>query len=143
MYKIDSYKPFPSELRGDEGGAFYETLLQDKTTSKYVIIWPQKFMTQRDKELLSDGKISLEEIYPEIALLHREVNENSHWLYTLDTFLVKREFHQNQTMFSDKRTNFHRWVFDDFNELMNFCSKEFGIGVQDFRKSWETNYPQS
>ena len=144
MYKIGPYNPFPSVLRGDPTfGAFCETLEDEGNISRYVIIRPREYLTERTRELISKGHLTLNEAHPEIELMSNPPKEGVNWLYYLEAFKVARDFHSDQDTFAENSTEFKQWCFDDFNEMMEFCGKYFQITVNDFKKDWETNYPQS
>ncbi|WP_156440857.1 hypothetical protein [Burkholderia sp. ABCPW 14] len=134
------YGPFPPGVRADENGMFYEEILPDGA-SKYVIVRAVRYMDERARELMENG-ISLDDLYPEVAVLGREPRENALWLYKVESFTVDRQYHEDQEVFSDHAENYVYNVFDDYHEMMDFCLKNHGIDQGNFKKKWETNYPE-
>jgi hypothetical protein len=143
MYRSNPYRPFPPEVRGDEQGAFYERILNDGAASLYVIVRPRRYMTDRDVRLVESGQFSIEELHPQVRRLGREPRPDTLWIYEVEAFEVDRAHHQNQETFADNARTYTSTVFDDFDDLMDYCGQTFGISPRDFKKSWETRYPQS
>ncbi|WP_156432383.1 hypothetical protein [Burkholderia sp. MSMB1498] len=133
------YSPFPSGVRGDENGMFYEEILPDGG-SKYVIVRAVRYMDERARELIEEG-VSVEDLYPEIEVFGRMPRRDALWLYKVESFTVERQYHEDQEVFSDHSENYAYHVFDDYYDAMDFCREWHGISQGDFRKKWETNYP--
>lgn len=145
MYQANPYKPFPSELRGDEiGGAVCETILDNGKFFRYVIIRPKELLSHRVRDLILNNYLSLDAIYSNAKdLLGREAKRDAPWLYVVESFVVANEFQGTQTDIADHAIDFREHVFDDINEAIDFCKREFNIEEKDFQKEWETNYPQN
>ncbi|MCL2871786.1 MAG: hypothetical protein FWF41_02210 [Betaproteobacteria bacterium] len=137
------YSPFPSNVRADPvRGAFFEEILSDGG-SKYVIVRAKKYNTdERHRRWLQDGTFTIDKLYPEIYDLGRMPREDCLWFYKLESFTVARIYHEDQEMFVEHAENYSQQVFDDYCELMDFCLKVHQIRPEDFKKDWETNYPQ-
>jgi hypothetical protein len=130
-------------MGGDVNGAYYERLLRQGSTSFYVIIRPRRFMTERYSELVDKGQFTMEELHPEVTRLGRRPQPGTLWTYELESFEVDREHHENSESFNDHARDYESQVFDDFESLMKYCEDRFQISERDFKKSWQTNYPQS
>jgi hypothetical protein len=138
MTDINSHNPFPSGLRGDSSkGAFYE--METNNGSKYVIIRPRSYSFERIKQF--QGPTSFEQAKM-LRLLGYTPGEEIHWLYLVQSFNVATEFHTDQTVFIENQEDYMEYVFDDIDKVMAFCKEQFGIEMKDFKKDWETNYPQ-
>lgn len=68
--------------------------------------------------------------------------EGVNWIYEVMTFVVDKVFHETQSVFFENRQDFSRYAFDDINKVLDFCKERFGVEMSDFKKDWETNYPQ-
>lgn len=143
MYRSNPYRPFPPDVRGDEQGAFYERVLDDGAASLYVIVRPRRYTTDRDERLRESGPFSDEELHPQVGRLGREPRPGTLWIYEVESFEVDRDHHGDQETFADNARSYTSEVFDDFNDLMDYCEHTFRMSPRDFRTSWETRYPQT
>lgn len=140
MYTVHKNNPFPLEIRGDIYGAFYEEKIGNQYF-QYIVIYPESFSYERFISLLNEG-VNINLLHPSIPKLGYIPRENTYWLYRLMSFRVEDTYMDNQTSFSDHRENYTEFVFDDINEVLKFCQEQYAIGPAEFKKSWETNYPQ-
>jgi hypothetical protein len=141
MYEISPYRPFPSEMRADKSAAFCELSWPDGAGSTYVVVRGRRYLDESDQSMIERGVYSFEEMYPELEDLGRRPPEGTLWLYEVESFDVAKEHHVDQETFIDHSKNLKRAFFDNFDDAMTYCQGEFGIGLGDFRKEHETNYP--
>ena len=142
-HDIGPHHPFPRGINGDKSGAYYERPLRNGSASLYVILRPRRYMTERDSDLVERGQFTVEELHPEVVRLGRQPQPGTLWIYEVESFEVDREHHGNPESFNDHANNYDLQVFDDFEDLMAYCKGRFQVSEGDFKKSWETNYPQS
>jgi hypothetical protein len=137
-----THRPFPASMEADPDGAFFERSLDGGATSFYLIIRPRPYLTARDRELIDQGVLSLEELHPEVLRLGRTPSPETRWLYEVESFKVGREYHDDQEVFNDHATDYRSEVFDNLSTLLDHCQKEFGVAASDFRKRDATHYPK-
>lgn len=130
--------PFPQALRADARAAYFESI-DEADVSRYVILRARPFDAERTFELVEQG-VPLEEQYPEIRRLGRAPMADARWLYTLESFTVARAHHADQESFVDHSEHYVSRVFDDLGAALTCSKSEFGVGMSDFRKQFETNY---
>jgi hypothetical protein len=119
-----------------------ELIDSKKDISQYITIWPSRYLTEKDLDLIEKGIYTLEELYgSKIKLLGHIPDPNTSWLYELESFKVERKFHCDSETFNDNRTDAEKFIFDDYNILMEFCKKKYGITIKDFKNSMDTNMP--
>lgn len=141
MHIVTKDNPFPSGLRGDKlHGAYYERML-NPDLSQYIVISPSPFSHQRFNEFMNKG-LGTERINPNVAALGYIPSKDTLWLYKVMIFNVERIHHENQTIFSDNRKQYKEIIFDDIEKVLEFCKDEYNVMIGDFKKNWETNYPQ-
>jgi len=134
-----AHGPFPPSLRADRRSAVSETRADDDSSSRYVVLRATKYMDDRARELIDQG-ISVDELYPQLALLGRPAREDASWLYAVESFVVDRQYHADQESFADHSEEYELRIFDDYYEAMDYCEKEKGVRESDFKKQWETRY---
>ena len=135
----DSRTPFPTEMPHDRTSAFYESVSADGTTSMYVVISATAFMTERHRQLLENG-VELVHLYPALKHIDRPPTDDDHWLYSVRSFEVAREHHDDEDAFANNKQHFKRADFARFDAAMTYCMEQFGIGWRDFRKKSQTNH---
>lgn len=140
-YIAQSERPFPASMSGDLEGAFVDRLLDDGDVL-YVIIRPRRYLTARDRELIDQGRVSLEELHPEVRRLVRTPPAETRWLYELESFRVAQGHHDDQETFNDNATHYRSTTFDDLSVLLDHCRKEFGVSSSDFTVRASTRYPE-
>jgi len=133
-----AYGPFPSQIRGDQKGAFFESIGSDGV-SHYVIIRVRPYDEERASEFEARG-VPLDEQYAEIRQFGRPPKLGARWLYTVENFDVAREHHADAESFADHSQNYSSRVFDDFEEAIIYCERELNVRASEFKKQWETNY---
>jgi hypothetical protein len=141
MYQTGPYRPFPSEMRADDSAAFCEIPLSDGSGSTYVIMRARRYLEESDVSMMERGIFSFEEMYPELKDLGYRPPDENFWIYRVESFDVAKEHHVDQEVFADYSQNYKQVVFVTFDTSLAYCQREFGISLENFKKRWETNYP--
>jgi hypothetical protein len=143
QYKILEASPFPPDFRGDKVyGSFCEEDLSLAGKYRYTVIYPRPFKYESIDSLRLQG-VNVYEAYPWMRQAMSPPQENCFWIYELQRFVIGKEFLTDSTEVSDNATDYCQFVFCDFNELLEYCHTEFAIEFGQFKKKWETHYPQS
>lgn len=146
MENITPYRPFPIDFRGDEkNGAFCE--IEDELLSKFIVIRATPYMrdAEREESLVSDGIMTWGDIYPHLeALGYTPSKEDTYWLYAVDVCDIDKEFleESDSEIFALNAKNCELYYFDNFNKCMIFVKDKYNADTNNFKKLWETNYPQ-
>lgn len=88
--------------------------------------------------------MTIEDIYPEIVGLgYIPDKEKVFWLYTVNVCDIDKVHLENSDSeeFAVNVINDDYYHFDDFYKCMKFLREKFGV-EKNFRKDWETHYPQ-
>jgi hypothetical protein len=144
MITPNSDHPFPDNPRLGQimTGVCCELIDSKKDISQYIIIRPTPYLTEGVIDLIEKGIYTFEEYYEsEIELLGHIPDPNTSWLYKLESFKVERKFHCCSQMFNDNCKDIEFFVFDDYNILMEFCKKKYGVTIKDFKNEMDTNMP--
>lgn len=147
---INQYSPYPYGFRGDvKKGAYCEINIDQGCGARFVIIRPKAYFppetVDREIELINKGVVTLEEVYPDVIRLGYVPDRmKTFWLYNLNVCDVDRKYLEDSDseIFAANVKRDEYYAFDDFYECMDFIKKEFGVNERDFKKDWETNYPQ-
>ena len=131
--------PFPLSLRASDRAAFHEAPHEGCDSSRYVVLRADPYLDEKAHDLLKRG-FTLEELYPNLHLLGRSPKDDARWLYTVESFTVERRFLTDQESFCDHSENYKIKWFDDYDEVLEYCLREYGISESDFKKQWETSY---
>lgn len=89
--------------------------------------------------------MTIEDIYPEIVGLgYIPDKEKVFWLYTVNVCDIDKVHLENSDSeeFAVNVINDDYYHFDDFYKCMKFLREKFGVEEKNFRKDWETHYPQ-
>ncbi len=147
MYKIGPYNPFPNIVGGNPFGDKAVAIIPENIwlQSRWVYIFPERLNIER---LIQTGlKLDFKNDGYFQRVLKFTPREDAYWIYTLVTYVAnpkeKRDgyypyIYKNFTEAMDggryNGEDFMLQGFDDFNELMIFCKKKFGVSVTDFRR---------
>lgn len=142
MFSVSENNPFPVGMRGDNiNGAVCELELDGGSTSRFLVVLPQKYNYHRLRSMMAKG-VSEFDARPLLTLLGYSPSEEVFWLYHLMIFEVDKQYLSSQSLFFENRKNFQEYAFEDINEVLDFCKVNYNVSVADFKKDWETNYPQ-
>ncbi|OCG44719.1 hypothetical protein A9G35_07770 [Gilliamella sp. Choc5-1] len=149
MSDINQYNPFPWRFRGDkEDGTYCEIKLDDEHT-RFIVIRVRSYMNdddyERECQLVEQGIMTWDDIYPETEKLgYMPDRDKVFWLYKVYVDDIENEFlvDSDTEVFAMNAKNCKEFVFDDFYKCMFFLKEHYHVEEKDFKKSWETNYPQ-
>ena len=144
------YNPWPWGFRGDaKRGAFCEIDIDGNRASRFIVIRPRAYFPEDTRErelaLINRGDTSLAACYPEIARLgYIPDRERVFWLYNVNVCDIEKQFLQDSDseIFAAQARNDQNYTFDNFGHCMAFLTERFGVSESDFKKDWQTNYPQ-
>ncbi|MBA0211412.1 hypothetical protein ACLEE6_16695 [Lonsdalea quercina] len=147
---ISPYNPYPYDFRGDvKKGAYCEIDIDEGKGTRFIIIRPRAYFpsdsVDRKIELIDKGIMSIEEMYPEINKLGYIPDRlKAFWLYNLNVCDIDKIYLEDSDseVFAANVKYDEYYTFDDFYKCMDFIKKEFGVSEKDFKKDWETSYPQ-
>lgn len=148
MYSVNQYSPYPYGFGGDaKTGAYCEIDINNGKTSRFIVIKARAYMKDKERkmQLVRDGVMSWEDIYPEIIHLGYFPDSNYvFWLYRvyvcdIDKNLLKES---DSEIFAMNAVNCEEFVFDDFEKCISFLMKKYEVCYESFVKKWQTNYPR-
>jgi len=147
---ITPHNPYPYGFRGDvKKGSYSELDIDGGKSSRFVIIRPKPYFPQetidREMEFIQKGILTLEDIYPDIARLgYVPERKDTFWLYNVNVCEIDKVYldESDSEVFAANLKRDEYYTFDDFYKCIDFVEKNFGVGERDFKKDWETNYPQ-
>jgi hypothetical protein len=143
MIKPSPYYPFPDNIRL-ERSVCCELIDYKKDISRYIVIRPIRYLTEKVLDRIEKGIYTLEEYYEsEIELLCHIPDPNTFWLYKQESFEVARKFHCDLETFITNFKDSKKFVFDNYNTLMKFCKTTYGVSISDFQDYYwnTTNMP--
>lgn len=117
-----AYNPWPWGFRGDaKRGAFCEIDIEDNRASRFIVIRPRAYFPEDTRE-----------------------RERVFWLYNVNVCDIDKQFldDSDSEIFAAQARNDQNYTFDNFWHCMAFLTERFGITESDFKKDWQTNYPQ-
>ncbi|ATY91956.1 hypothetical protein PEC301296_40960 [Pectobacterium carotovorum subsp. carotovorum] len=148
--KISPYSPYPYGFRGDiKKGSYCEVDINEGKGTRFIIIRPKAYFPQdtieRDIDLIKKGISTLEDLYPDVIRLGYIPDRlETFWLYNLNVCDIDKVYLEDSDseVFAANVKYDEYYTFDDFYKCMDFVKKEFGVNEKDFKKDWETSYPQ-
>jgi hypothetical protein len=144
MYKQNPNYPFPNNTRKGKRSAYFELIDYEKDIFQYIVLTPIAFFITIELEIAEPetDPVFIEKLWPEVKLLdHMPDPHTTFWLYRLESFKVEGKFHYNYNTFTYNSKDYEKFIFDDYNILIEFCQKRYGVNVLDFKERWETNMP--
>ncbi|UVO07435.1 hypothetical protein LW347_16365 [Pectobacterium polonicum] len=147
---ISPYNPYPYGFRGDiKKGAYCEIDIDEGIGTRFIIIRPKAYFPQdaieRDMDFINKGILTLEEVYPDVIRLGYVPDRlKVFWLYNVNVCDIDKVYLEDSDseVFAANVKYDEYYTFDDFYKCMDFVKKEFGVSEKDFKKDWETSYPQ-
>jgi hypothetical protein len=130
LSKFSFYYPFPIDFRNVNSSTYGERFNSKTDCWHYIHIFACAIDPER---IQSEGPQSFaEEIF--LNRLGRELKPEARWSYSLRSFETKERLPPGRSAEEEDELAVVRAVFDDFDEMMQFCEENFNVATTFFHR---------
>jgi len=130
-----SFYPYPTQMRG----TFCE--INKESKSRFVEVYHIKYNKQDLERLKIINCLDESLLGQYINLVGKDkIGENTYFIYKIKTYLANPAM-KDSWDFNNSIEEYEQFGFVDFDKLVDFCNKKWGIQINDFKPQSETNIP--